>query len=155
MIDNTASYNVNYIDKAVLAAEIQEYYDTNIPTNALGTHIMMIANEMLTSQNWREYSTTWKDDMLSEAVANMWKAVMSKKVKVESAFSYLSTICWNSFRRIVGFCKGRSLGLQGYQEWARHSGFAYNMDDNAGKPLPEEAEQDIYDYCTTATDSMA
>ena len=144
---------VNYIDKATLAGQLRDYYATGIPSDALGNSILAIAREMLTSANWREYSTTWQDDMLSEAVAAMWKACLGRKVQPDTAFSYLSRICWNSYRRVVGYCKGRSLGLQGYQAWAKHVGLAFDLDADRG--LSGTDPDEMYDYCATAQESRA
>ena len=142
------SFTVNYIDNCALAAEIQKFYDTGVPTDTLGNYILMIADGVLQSETWRGYSTTWRDDMFSEAVSNMWNAIDKHWVKTDRyAFGYLNRITWNTFKRVVSFSKGRQLGLKEYMDFAKHTGMAYDMDD--WKPTKDEANDDLYEYCCT------
>ena len=151
MNDTTAtSYTVNYIDTCALAAEIQKFYDTGIPTDILGNYILAIANGVLQNDAWRGYSTTWRDDMLSESVANMWNAIDKKWVKTDKyAFGYLNRITWNTCKRIVTYSKGRQMGLEEYTDFAKHMGLAYDLDENVNSLTKDEAEDDLYEYCCT------
>lgn len=65
-----------YVNREDLLAEIKSYYLTDVFSNKLGHMILLIAQGLRYKPNFINY--TYKDDMISDAVFNMCKAIKNK-----------------------------------------------------------------------------
>lgn len=65
-----------YIVREDLEKEIKKYYETNIFSENLGTMIQKIAYGLSYATNFINY--TYKEDMISDAIMNMFKALYKK-----------------------------------------------------------------------------
>jgi len=65
-----------YIDRDVLEEEIKKYYNTDVFSEALGSMIQKIAYGLSYATNYINY--TYKEDMISDAIMNMFKAIYKK-----------------------------------------------------------------------------
>lgn len=87
-----------YVNPDELRAEIKKYYDTDNFSDALGLMIKKIACGMSYCPNFINY--TYKDEMISDAIYKMSRAIVRHCYKVESSFSpfaYLSMCSWTAF----------------------------------------------------------
>jgi len=87
-----------YVNPDELRAEIKNYYETNVFSNKLGLMIKKIAYGMSYMTNFINY--TYKDEMISDAIYKMSRAIVRHCYKVESSFSpfaYLSMCSWTAF----------------------------------------------------------
>lgn len=87
-----------YVNPDELRAEIKKYYDTDNFSDTLGLMIKKIACGMSYCPNFINY--TYKDEMISDAIYKMSRAIVRHCYKVESSFSpfaYLSMCSWTAF----------------------------------------------------------
>lgn len=87
-----------YIKASILRELIRESYVKNTCSPELGQAIIKIAEGLARLPNFVNYS--FKDEMVGDAVMNMWKAISEKKYHINSdfnPFSYLTAIAYNSF----------------------------------------------------------
>lgn len=90
--------NEYYCSPKEFEEEIKLYYKTGEFTNRLGNMIKSIAYNMSFSPNFINY--TYKDEMISDAIEKMSRAMVRKCFKVDSGFSpfsYFSMCSWNAF----------------------------------------------------------
>lgn len=135
--------SVYYIDPGALADEIREYYRTGVPTDTLGNYVLRMAEGVLSTACFRDYSTTWRDDMLSEAVARGWGAIRDGTIKedrLDKAFLYLSRTMWNAAVSVLRASKQRNLDGLRWADWARHTGLAATGADDTAARTAEEAD---------------
>lgn len=87
-----------YVKASILKEMIQDSYNTGVCSPELGNALLRIGEGLGRLRNFAEYS--YKDEMIGDAVMNMWRAIHEKKYKLESTFSpfsYLTAIAYNSF----------------------------------------------------------
>jgi hypothetical protein len=80
--------NEYYCSPKEFEEEIKLYYKTGEFTNRLGNMIKSIAYNMSFSPNFINY--TYKDEMISDAIEKMSRAMVRKCFKVDSGFSPFS-----------------------------------------------------------------
>lgn len=119
MITNKKVKDKYYINDKEFRAQIAEYYETNKMTNELGSNIMKIAEGL--SYNWRflNYSKSWKEDMVGDAVIKMYAALEAKKYNLDlefKPFSYFNQIAWHAFSNRIKKEKKQHDGLQEYKQ---------------------------------------
>ncbi len=97
----------NYINNDRLLELIEQYnqneFDKQV-ANELGEALMLIAKNVLKKSNFSKYTITWKQDMLSEAVLQMFLAIKHKRfdiTKSKNPFSYFSQICFNGILMVL------------------------------------------------------
>lgn len=86
-----------YVNNSKFLKQLRYFYETNIFTEELGKSITAIANKLINSGKFIEY--TYKDEMVSDAILKMVKAINDKKFDVNKTnpFSYFTTITFNAF----------------------------------------------------------
>jgi hypothetical protein len=119
MSKEPAAKDKNYVNAKEFRRLLGEYYETDNMTNELAVNIMKIAEGL--SYNWRfiNYTKSWKEDMVGDAVIKMYAALESKKfdITVEfSPFSYFNQIAWNAFSNRIKREKKQHDGLQEYKQ---------------------------------------
>lgn len=88
----------NYVDEKEFTAEIKMFYETEKPTDILGTMIFKIANGLSHRPNFINYS--FRDEMVADAVVNMFRAINGKKFDLNKGynpFSYFTCIAFHTF----------------------------------------------------------
>ena len=72
-----------YSNCKIFREQLAVYYKTNIMTNELAINVVKIAEGL--SYNWRflNYTKSWKEDMIGDAIVKMYAALESKKFKLE------------------------------------------------------------------------
>ena len=106
-----------YIAPQDFKEAIIKYYSDGKFTSTLGEMIKKIAYNMSFSPNFINY--TYKDEMISDAIEKMSRAVIRKNFNVasdSSPFSYFSTICWNSFLNRISKEKQYKQTIDDYKE---------------------------------------
>ena len=91
-----------YVSPKEFRIELEKYYKTNIFHNKLGDMVKKIAYNMSYCPNFINY--TYKDEMISDAIAKMSRAIVRKNFRIESEFSpfaYFSQISWHSFQNRI------------------------------------------------------
>jgi len=100
-------------------AEIEKYYATDKMTNELASHIVKIAEGL--SYNWRfiNYTNSWKEEMVGDAIIKMYSALEGKKYDVTigfNPFSYFNQIAWNAFTNRIKKENRQHEALQEYKQ---------------------------------------
>jgi DNA-directed RNA polymerase specialized sigma24 family protein len=108
-----------YINSKLFREQLKEYYESDKMTNELAENIVKIAEGL--SYNWRflNYSKSWKEDMVGDAVLKMYAALESKKFRLESEynpFSYYNQIAWHAFSNRIKKEKKQHEGLEDYKQ---------------------------------------
>ena len=119
-----------YVNSKLFREQLSIYYDNDKMTNELATNIVKIAEGL--SYNWRflSYTSSWKDEMVGDAIVKMYSALESKKFKLESTFnpfSYFNQIAWNAFSNRIKKEKKQHEGLQEYKQMV----FEEEMNDSS------------------------
>lgn len=107
------------MDSKVFREQLRVYYETDKMTNELGSNLMKIAEGL--SYNWRflNYTSSWKEDMVGDAIIKMYAALEDKKFRLDSEFnpfSYFNRIAWNAFSNRIKKEKNQHAGLQEYKQ---------------------------------------
>lgn len=108
-----------YVKPSEFSKQIQEYYDTDKMTDELAVNVLKIAENL--SYNWRfiNYTKSWKEEMIGDAVIKMYSALDGKKYKPGfgfSPFSYFNQIAWNAFTNRIKKENKQHEGLQEYKQ---------------------------------------
>ena len=108
-----------YVNSKLFREQLTQYYEDDNMTNELASNIMKIAEGL--SYNWRflNYTSSWKEDMIGDAIVKMYAALESKKFRLESEFnpfSYFNRIAWNAFSNRIKKEKAQHEGLQEYKQ---------------------------------------
>lgn len=95
-----------YVDRTEFTEALKSYYETEDDHcenyNKLGRFFIKIANGLASSASFARYS--WKQDMISEALVKMTKALRGKKFSFEfgsQPFSYFTQVCYWSFIAVI------------------------------------------------------
>jgi hypothetical protein len=109
-----------YVSPKQFRILLEEYYTSDKMTNVLAENIVKIAEGL--SYNWRflNYSKSWKEDMVGDAIIKMYAALESKKFKLEmensNPFSYFNQIAWHAFSNRIKKEKRQHEGLEEYKQ---------------------------------------
>ena len=138
-----------YANSKLFRDQLALYYESDIMTNDLAINIVNIAEGL--SYNWRflNYTKSWKEDMVGDAIVKMYAALESKKFRLASEFnpfSYFNQIAWNAFSNRIKKEKNQHDGLQEYKQMMYEDG----MQDGTGtvyvRPIMDSDSDDgIYD----------
>jgi hypothetical protein len=89
-----------YIKNTELVEEIEQFKINGKASERLGKMLLTLATNFSTKGNFSGY--TWRNDMISEAVLVCLKYVKNFDSKKSSnAFSYITSICHNSFKAYI------------------------------------------------------
>lgn len=108
-----------YVNSNDFKRQIQEYYDSDKMTDELAINVVKIAEGL--SYNWRfiNYTKSWKEEMVGDAVIKMYSALEGKKYNIDSGynpFSYFNQIAWNAFTNRIKKENKQHEGLQEYKQ---------------------------------------
>lgn len=108
-----------YVNSSDFKRQIKEYYDSDKMTDELAINIVKIAEGL--SYNWRfiNYTKSWKEEMVGDAVIKMYSALEGKKYDMSSGynpFSYFNQIAWNAFTNRIKKENKQHEGLQEYKQ---------------------------------------
>jgi hypothetical protein len=134
-----------YVKPSEFSKQIQEYYDTDKMTNELAMNILKIAENL--SYNWRfiNYTKSWKEEMIGDAVIKMYSALDGKKYKPGfgfSPFSYFNQIAWNAFTNRIKKENKQHEGLQEYKQMM----YEQHLMESEGDIYVKQANFDDDDY---------
>lgn len=107
----------NYVDEKEFTAEIKAFYETAIPKDTLGMMIFKIANGLSHRPNFINYS--FRDEMVADAVVNMFRAINGKKfdlAKGYNPFSYFTCIAFHTFCTRIKKEKKHRDAVEAFQE---------------------------------------
>jgi len=87
----------HYVNPKEFEAQIIHYYDTGEMVDELGKAIVNIATKLSNAPNFINY--TYKDEMIGDAIVNMFLALKNKKFNPEKGnpYSYYTTIAYNAY----------------------------------------------------------
>ena len=108
-----------YVNSKLFREQLTNYYDDDKMTNELAQNIVKIAEGL--SYNWRflNYTKSWKEDMVGDAIVKMYAALESKKFRLDSEFnpfSYINQLDWNAFSNRIKKEKKQHDGLEEYKQ---------------------------------------
>jgi DNA-directed RNA polymerase specialized sigma24 family protein len=108
-----------YVNSNDFKRQIQEYYESDKMTDQLAVNVVKIAEGL--SYNWRfiNYTKSWKEEMVGDAVIKMYSALEGKKYDMDSGynpFSYFNQIAWNAFTNRIKKENRQHEGLQEYKQ---------------------------------------
>ncbi len=136
-----------YVNSKEFRKQLEEYYKSDIMTDELASNIVKIAEGL--SYNWRflNYTRSWKEDMIGDAIVKMYTALEDKKFNLKSKFnpfSYFNKIAWNAFSNRIKKEKKQHEGLEDYKQSVYES--EMNDPNSEGhvyvKPILEHDEED-------------
>jgi len=107
----------NYVDEKEFTQEIRTFYETEKPTDILGTMIFKIANGLSHRPNFINYS--FRDEMVADAVVNMFRAINGKKFDLNKGynpFSYFTCIAFHTFCTRIKKEKKHRDAVEAFQE---------------------------------------
>lgn len=108
-----------YVNSKLFREQLTKYYEDDIMTNELAENIVKIAEGLSYNYRFINYTRSWKDDMVGDAILKMYAALESKKFKLESdfnPFSYFNMIAWNAFSNRIKKEKKQHEGLEEYKQ---------------------------------------
>ena len=119
MITNKEIKEKYYVSSKKFREQLTKYYDDDIMTNELAENIVKIAEGL--SYNWRfiNYTKSWKEEMVGDAIVKMYSALEDKKFNIDSAFnpfSYFNQIAWHAFSNRIKKEKRQHDGLEEYKQ---------------------------------------
>lgn len=108
-----------YVSPKVFREQIKTYYDTDRMNDELALNLVKIAEGLSYKYNFINYTKSWKDEMIGDAIVKMYSALESKKFRLESDFSpfaYFNQIAWNAFSNRIKKEKKQHDGLEEYKQ---------------------------------------
>ena len=108
-----------YVNSKLFREQLTTYYNNDKMTNELAENVVKIAEGL--SYNWRflNYTKSWREDMVGDAIVKMYAALESKKFRLDSEFnpfSYFNQIAWNAFSNRIKKEKKQHDGLEEYKQ---------------------------------------
>lgn len=108
-----------YVNSKLFREQLTTYYNDDKMTNELAENVVKIAEGL--SYNWRflNYTKSWREDMVGDAIVKMYAALESKKFRLDSEFnpfSYFNQIAWNAFSNRIKKEKKQHDGLEEYKQ---------------------------------------
>lgn len=137
-----------YVNSKLFKEQLKEYYESDNMTNELAINIVKIAEGL--AYNWRfiNYSKSWKDEMIGDAILKMYAALEDKKFDLSSAynpFSYYNKIAWNAFSNRIKKEKRQHEGLEEYKQMVYENEMTESSHGSVYiKPLLEHDSEDSY-----------
>lgn len=107
----------NYVDRNQFSDEICKFYSTGIPSDNLGKMLYDVANGLSHRPNFINYS--FRDEMVSDAMVNMLKALNGKKFDVSrgyNPFSYFTCVAFHTFCTRIKKEKKHRDAIEAFQE---------------------------------------
>ena len=139
-----------YVDYKVFTQQISDFYESgdSTPDDELVENLQKIAQGL--SFNWRfiRYTSSWKEDMVGDAIIKMYSALIKKQFKLESGknpFSYFNTIAWNAFSNRIKKEKRQHSGLLEYRQQVHDEFLSDPNNQFYAKPIQEGGEEDFYE----------
>lgn len=134
-----------YVNSKLFRQQLEEYYANDKMTNDLAQNVVKIAEGL--SYNWRfiNYTKSWKEDMVGDAVIKMYSALEKKSFKIESEFnpfSYFNQIAWNAFSNRIKKEKKQHDGLQDYKQMVYEGLMGESNGNVYVKPIMDGDEND-------------
>lgn len=119
MKTNSETKKLYYVNSKQFREELTQYYQDDKMTNELAMNVVKIAEGL--SYNWRfiNYTKTWREEMVGDAIIKMYAALEDKKFKIDSLFnpfSYFNQIAWNAFSNRIKKEKRQHDGLEEYKQ---------------------------------------
>lgn len=108
-----------YVKEAVFRQQLKEYYDSDNMTNELALNIVKIAEGLSYNHRFIGYTSSWKSEMVGDAIVKMYHALEKKLFKLESEFNpfaYFNRIAWHAFSNRIKKEKKQHDGLTEYKE---------------------------------------
>lgn len=137
-----------YVSSKLFREQLTKYYNDDIMTNELAENIVKIAEGL--SYNWRfiNYTKSWRDEMVGDAIVKMYSALEDKKFNIDSTFnpfSYFNQIAWNAFSNRIKKEKRQHEGLEEYKQMI----YENEMNDSSHgsvyiKPILEHDSEDSH-----------
>ena len=137
-----------YVSSKLFREQLTKYYNDDIMTNELAENIVKIAEGL--SYNWRfiNYTKSWRDEMVGDAIVKIYSALEDKKFNIDSTFnpfSYFNQIAWNAFSNRIKKEKRQHEGLEEYKQMI----YENEMNDSSHgsvyiKPILEHDSEDSY-----------
>lgn len=135
-----------YVNDKEFRRLLEEYYESDVMTDELADNIVKIAEGL--SYNWRfiNYTKSWKEEMVGDAIIKMYSALEDKKYTIDSVFkpfSYFNQIAWNAFSNRIKKEKRQHEGLETYKQMV----YEDNMHDSSHgtvyvKPMIDHDNED-------------
>lgn len=148
MKTNSDVKKLYYVSSKLFREQLTKYYEDDKMTNELAENIVKIATGL--SYNWRfvQYTQTWKDEMIGDAIVKMYMALEDKKFRIDSTFnpfSYFNQIAWNAFSNRIKKEKKQHEGLEEYKQMV----YEDEMNDSSHgsvyiRPMLEHDSEDSY-----------
>jgi hypothetical protein len=136
-----------YVSPKLFRQQIQTYYESDIMNDELAMNLVKIAEGLSYKYNFINYTKTWKDEMIGDAIVKMYTALESKKFRIESEFSpfaYFNQIAWNAFSNRIKKEKKQHDGLEEYKQMCYED--SMNDPESQGhvyvKPMMDSDEND-------------
>jgi hypothetical protein len=137
-----------YVSSKKFREQLTKYYEDDNMTNELAENIVKIAEGL--SYNWRfiNYTSSWKEEMVGDAIVKMYSALENKLFRIESTFnpfSYFNQIAWHAFSNRIKKEKRQHDGLEEYKQIV----YENEMNDSSHgsvyiKPMLEHDSNDSY-----------
>jgi hypothetical protein len=137
-----------YVSSKTFREQLTTYYIDDKMTNELAENIVKIAEGL--SYNWRfiNYTKSWKEEMIGDAIVKMYSALEDKKFNIDSSFnpfSYFNRIAWNAFSNRIKKEKRQHDGLEEYKQIV----YEDEMNDSSHgsvyvRPMLEHDSEDSY-----------
>lgn len=102
MDEKEVAESKHYLSNKEMHQELRIFYDTGVFTEKLQNAIILMANKLSYRYNFSSYS--FREEMVSDAILCMTKAVINKKFSIEkkNVFSYYTTVAYNAMvQRII------------------------------------------------------
>ncbi len=108
-----------YVNPKQFRIDMTKYYEDDKMTDDLALNLVKIAEGL--SYNWRfiNYTKSWRDEMVGDAIVKMYAALESKKFRIDSEFSpfaYFNQIAWHAFCNRIKKEKKQHDGLEQYKQ---------------------------------------
>ena len=137
-----------YVSSKTFRQQLTEYYESDKMTNELAENIVKIAEGL--SYNWRfiNYTKSWKEEMVGDAIIKMYSALEDKKFNIDSEFnpfSYFNQIAWNAFSNRIKKEKRQHEGLEEYKQMVYEE--EMNNSSHGSVYVRPILEQDSEDGC--------
>jgi len=119
MLTNKEVKEKYYVNSKEFRRQLSEYYESDNMNDELASNVVKIAEGL--SYNWRfiNYTKSWKEEMVGDAILKMYLALEKKSFKIESEynpFSYFNMIAWNAFSNRIKREKKQHAGLTDYKD---------------------------------------
>jgi DNA-directed RNA polymerase specialized sigma24 family protein len=142
--------NPYYTTAKVFREQLAEYYETDKMTDELALNIVKIAEGLSFNYRFINYTASWKEDMVGDAIIKMYAALEGKKFRLDSEFnpfSYFNQIAWHAFANRIKKEKKQHEGLEEYKSMMYEQG----MNDSSAsghvyvKPMMSGDGEDSYE----------